>query len=179
MKKIISILLLLLAHYLFAQKEMTTKTGIVNFEASVPLYEEVVATNKNASCVLNLKSGVLSSEVKMKGFEFKLSLMREHFNTKYLETDDYPTAHFKGTIVGFNWNNIDVNPKEYKLKGEMKIHGKTKKINTIVTLRKLENKLEIISDFSLNVKDFDIEIPKILSLKVADKVNVNTHFLLQ
>ncbi len=39
--------------------------------------------------------------------------------------------------------------------------------------------LEIISHFSLNVKDFDIEIPKILILKVAEKVNVTIHFLIQ
>lgn len=179
MKKLTLLTLLFIVHSSLAQKEIHTDTGVVNFEASVPLYEEVVATNKTVSCVLNLKSGTLSSEVQMKDFEFKLSLMREHFNTKYLETDDYPTAHFKGTIEGFIWNTMDTIPHEFTLKGEMKIHGKIKKINTIVILRKLENKLEIISDFSLNIKDFNIQIPTILSLKVAEKANVSCRFLLQ
>ena len=129
--------------------------------------------------MLNLKSGALSSEVQMKDFEFKLSLMKEHFNKKYLETDHFTNAYFKGTIEGFNWNIIDTNPKEFKLNGELKLHGKSKKINTIILLKKIENKLEVVSNFRINVTDFNIEIPEILSMKVAETVNVNSRFLLQ
>jgi len=179
MKKIILTILIFLVNISFAQKEMTTTIGIVKFEASVPLYEDVAATNKNVSCDLNLKTGALSSEVQMKDFEFKLSLMKEHFNNKYLETDRYPNATFKGTIEGFNWNSIDVNPKEFYLKGVLKIHGKSKKISTIVLLKKTENKLELVTDFKINVKDFNIKIPELLSMKVAETVKIESRFLLQ
>ncbi|HRA74314.1 MAG TPA: YceI family protein, partial [Flavobacterium sp.] len=97
MKKIILIILIFIAHCSLAQKEMTTATGTISFEASVPLYEDVAATNKTVSCVLNIKNGALLSEVQMKDFRFKLSLMEEHFNKKYLETDHFPQATFKGT----------------------------------------------------------------------------------
>ena len=179
MKKIISILLLLIANNFFAQNEMTTSSGIILFEASVPLYEEVTATNKTVSSILNIRTGVLTSVVQMKEFRFKLSLMEEHFNEKYLETDSYPNAYFKGTIEGFNLNITDSNSKEFKLKGELKIHGKTKKINTIVTLRKSENKLEIVSNFNVNIKDFNIKIPEILSMKIAETVTIRTVFWVQ
>lgn len=179
MKKIISILLFVLAHNSFGQKEMTTAIGVIRFEASVPLYEEVTATNKTVSCVLTTKNGAVIIVVPMKEFRFKLSLMEEHFNQNYLESDRYPTAYFKGTIVGFNLNTIDSTPKEFKLKGELKIHGKTKKINTIVVLQQRDTKLEIVSDFSINVKDFNIEIPEILSMKIAETAIISSRFLLQ
>jgi hypothetical protein len=179
MKKIILITLVFIVNISFAQKEMATAAGIINFEASVPLYEEVTATNKTVSCTLNLKNGVLSSIAPMKNFEFKLSLMKEHFNKKYLETDTHPNAYFKGTIEGFNWNIIDTNPKEFKLKGVLKLHGKSKKIYTIVLLKKIDNKLEIVSNFTVNTKDFNIKIPEILSMKVAETVHIESRFLLQ
>ena len=100
MKKIIFILISIITHNLFAQKEMNSKTGIIHFEASVPLFEEVAATNKKGFCLLNTKSGQVTSVIFMKEFRFKLSLMEEHFNEKYLETNDYPQAVFKGTIEG-------------------------------------------------------------------------------
>ena len=179
MKKIISILLFVLAHNSFGQKEMTTTAGVISFEASVPFYEEVTATNKTVSCILTPKNGAVNIIVPMKEFRFKLSLMEEHFNEKYLESEHYPYAYFKGTIVGFNLNTIDPTPKEFKLKGELKIHGKTKKINTLVVLKQIDTKLEIVSDFTINVKDFNIEIPEILSMKVSETVTIDSRFLLQ
>jgi len=179
MKKNIIILLFFIFYSSFAQKEMRTTTGIINFEASVPFYEEIAATNKTVSCVLTLKNGNLTSTVQMKDFRFKLSLMEEHFNKKYLETDDYPQATFKGTIEGFNINIIDNSSKEFKLKGELKIHGKSKKINTVVFLKKEGNGLELVSDFKVNTKDYNIKIPEILSMKVAETVTIKYYFLLK
>ncbi len=179
MKKSIVILLFLLAHPFFAQKEMVTTAGTIRFEASVPFCEEVTATNKTVSCILVTKTGALTIVVPMQEFRFKLSLMEDHFNEKYLESDHYPNAYFKGSIVGFNLNIIDSTPKEFKLNGELKIHGITKKINTTALLKKINNKLEVHSDFNINIKDFNIEMPEILSVKVAKTVQVVSNFVLQ
>jgi hypothetical protein len=81
MNKIV-LFLFFITHTIFAQTEMTTTTGVINFEASVPFYEEVTATNKTVFCSLDLKKGSITTEVKMKEFRFKLSLMEEHFNKK-------------------------------------------------------------------------------------------------
>jgi len=158
---------------------MNTATGIINFEASVPFYEEVAATNKTVSAILNLKTGQLNCVVQMKDFRFKLSLMEEHFNDKYLETAKYEFATFKGTIEGFNINIIDNSSKEFKLHGELKIHGKSKKTNTIVYLKKEGTALGIVSDFKVNTKDFNIQIPEILKMKVAETVTVKYYFLVK
>jgi hypothetical protein len=179
MKKIILVILFFIINNINAQKEIMTTRGHINFEASVPLFEEVNATNETTQCVLNTKNGEIKSIVRMKDFRFKLSLMENHFNEKYLESNRYPKAILKGKIQGFNWNNIGTTAKEFKMKGKLEMHGISKEITTTVYLRKIEDGLEIISDFSLNIHDFNIEIPQMLSMKVAEKVNIKTLFLVQ
>jgi polyisoprenoid-binding protein YceI len=179
MKKIILLSLLLIHNLIVAQEDMTTNTGSINFEASVPLFEEVKATNNKASCILNTKTGEIACIVLIKDFRFKISLMEKHFNENYMESADYPKASFKGIIEGFNWHIIGTSPKEFKLKGTLKMHGKSKKISTVALLRKSNDGIEIISDFNLNSKDFNIKIPEMLSMKVAETVNVKTIFFVK
>jgi hypothetical protein len=179
MKKIILTLLLFLSNIILAQEKMITDAGIVNFEASVPLFEEVNASNKIGHCVLNSKNGEISILLLIKDFHFKIDLMEKHFNNYYLESDRYPKSTFKGRIVGFNLNIIGSSPKEFKLKGELQLHGKIKEINTIAWVRKVDEGLEITSNFDVKSKDFDIEIPVALSVKVAETVNIKSYFLLK
>jgi polyisoprenoid-binding protein YceI len=173
------LLLFFITYNFFAQSEMTTTSGVINFEASVPLYEEITATNKNVYCVLDVKKGTITTEVKMKEFRFKLSLMEDHFNKKYLETDRFPTSSFKGIIEGFNINSIGSIPKEFSITGHIKIHGRTKKITTKAFLKKVRNGLEIVSNFKVETKDFHVQIPEILSVKVAETVDVQFNFFVQ
>ena len=178
MKKIILLLLLLNANVISAQEELTTSTGVIHFEASVPLFEEVKATNNEATCVINTKTGAIASIVLIKDFHFKISMMEKHFNENYMESHSYPKAVFKGNIEGFNLNIIGTSPIEFKLKGILKLHGKSTKINTIAILRKVDGKLEFISEFNVASKDFNVKIPEMLSMKVAETVNIKTLFLL-
>jgi polyisoprenoid-binding protein YceI len=179
MKKIILIIILIISKTTFAQKEITTTNGMIHFEASVPLFEEVEATNETVSCVLNIKTGAITSIVLMKDFHFKLSLMEEHFNNKYLETDKYQKASFKGRIQGFNLFIIGTKPKEFKMNGKLQIHGKSKTVNTIVFLKKVENGLELNSNLDIKTSDYNIKIPEILSMKVAENVTITTQLLLK
>lgn len=177
MKKATLLLLLFFANAALAQEKMIADKGIINFEASVPLFEEVKAENKNAACTLNMETGEISSTIFIKDFHFKIALMEKHFNENYMQSDEYPQASFKGIIEGFNWYIIGTDLKEFNLKGILKIHGKQKKINIVVLLKKSDNGLEMVSDFNVDTKDFNIKIPKILSMKVAETVNIKTLFL--
>lgn len=176
---LILVILMLFGNKSFAQDKKITRTGQIIFEASVPSFEKVKAKNKIVTCILNIKTGEIASLALMKGFRFKIALMEEHFNEYYVESDNYPKATFKGIIEGFNWNIIGTSPKEFKMNGRLELHGKSKKINTTVFLRKVDDGLEIISDFNVNPEDFNIEIPKIISHKVAKVVNIKTIFLVK
>jgi len=179
MKKIMLLLLLLIQNPIVAQEEKTSNTGIIHFQASVPLFEEVKATTNKASCFLNPKTGAVSSVVLIQDFRFKIPMMEKHFNENYMDSGHHPKASFKGIIEGFNWHIIGTSPKEFKVNGILKIHGKSKKISIIAFLRKVDGGLEIISNFDVNSRDFNIEIPEMLSMKVAETVNVKTNFLVK
>lgn len=171
--------LLILANAGFAQDKMLTKTGKITFEATVPAFEEVKAKNEGVTCVLNTKTGDIASLALIKGFKFKLALMEEHFNENYLNSDAYPKSTFKGKIENFDINSVTATAKEYTLKGKLELHGKTNDLITKAKIRKTENGLEIISNFTVNASDYDIEIPSVVKKKVSNKVNVKTEFLLK
>jgi hypothetical protein len=179
MKKITLLSLLFISNFCFAQDEMITHSGIVNFEASVPLFEEVKATNETSSCTLNTNTGAITNVVIIKDFCFKIPIMEEHFNENYLESDRHPKAIFKGKIQGFNLNIIGTDSKEFVMKGKLEIHGKSKEISIPVFIKKVGDGLEIRSNFKVSINDFNIKIPRVLILKIAENVTVKTNYLVQ
>lgn len=178
MKQVFCFLVLCVATLSFAQERYLTKTGSVQFEASVPAFEEVKAKNSNTTAILNTNNGEFAALVLVKGFRFKNALMEEHFNENYAESDTYPKATFKGTILEFDLNSLDKNQKEFIYSGDLTFHGKTKtlKDKTITIAKNSKNSIIISGDFKVDVSDFDIEIPKIVSNKLSREVAVVFEF---
>jgi YceI-like domain len=176
MKKLVQLSLLLLVTITSAQDKMLTKTGKITFEATVPAFEEVKATNDGVTCVLNAKTGEIASLALIKGFRFKLALMEEHFNENYMNSDSYPKAIFKGKIQNFDAAALTASPKEYTIKGKLELHGKTNEISTIAKISKTDAGIQIGSSFNINASDYDIAIPSVVKSKVSNKVSVRTEF---
>jgi hypothetical protein len=162
-----------------AQNKKTTKKGSIIFEASIPMYEEIKAIHDNVSCVLNIKTGEINTLALVKEFHFKIPLMEEHFNSSFIESNRYPKAIFKGIIENFDISKISSSPKEFRIKGKLKMHGKTKTISAPAILRKIDNDIEIVSLFNIIVSDFNIKIPDILNQKISKTVNLKTVFLVK
>lgn len=163
---------------LFSQEKLSTRTGIVIFEASVPSFEEVKAKSNAAYCHLNTSNGELIAIIFIKSFHFKLALMEEHFNENYMESDKYPKTTLKGKIKNFETKMLTENFQTFLLKAKLDIHGVTKTMEIPLNIRKIENKIDIQSDFILNLSDFKIKVPlKILS-KINNEANVNVDFTL-
>ncbi|MEL1241638.1 YceI family protein [Flavobacterium flavipallidum] len=180
MKKILLLFLFFFSVPIVAQDKKMTTTGNITFEASVPFYEAVEAKNNKVYCLLNLKNGNISFIVFIKLFHFERSLMEDHFNANYMESKKYPKATFKGQIEKFAIAKINTTPTDYFIKGRITIHGVTKNIKVLAKLSKtVENKIIIQSDFSLNTEDYKIDIPFIVSNKIAKKVNVQLTAALQ
>jgi YceI-like domain len=179
MKRTLIILALIAYLNNYAQTKMITKTGVITFEASVPSFEEVKAKNEAVTCILNPATGEIASLVLMKGFRFKIALMEEHFNESYIESDTYPKATFKGKIENFDVTKINSTAKEFIIKGKLEMHGKSKDISVKANIKKLTDGIEIVSDFTVNSDDFNIEIPSVVSKKVSKKVNVKLDLTLK
>lgn len=161
----------------FAQK-LITKTGSIKFQASVPSYEEVAAENKSVSAVLEQSTGDFAALVLIKGFRFKVALMEEHFNENYMESEKFSKATLKGKIEDFDISQIANTAKNFTLKGDLTIHGKTKQISVIVKISKASKGINAVGSFEVKPEDFDIEVPGLVRKKIADKIKINYNFLL-
>ncbi len=100
MKKAITyIFIVLISSTLIAQSKYYTKSGSIDFEASVPSFEEVKAKNNTVTSILNTETGEIAALALVKGFRFKVALMEEHFNENYAETHKFPKATFRNLCV--------------------------------------------------------------------------------
>jgi len=155
-----------------AQQRVATKTGTISFEASTANFEPVAAINTSTSAILK-EDGTLAILGLIKGFRFKKSLMEEHFNEKFMESDEFPKAKFKGKIKGFNLSDVSDEAKEYIVNGTLTIHGVDKLVETKVIILKEINVINLKTKFSVAIADFNIAIKSKIAKKIAKIVNIN------
>ena len=168
------IITIFFASHSYAQKYYT-KTGKIDFEASVEVFEPVIASHDNVTSVLDTSNGQVAILALVKGFRFRNALMEEHFNENYIESDTYPNASFKGTIVDFSIENLE-NKSSYELYGILTLHGESKKIKTTIILNKVDDVIVLSTDFSVDPNDFDIGIPGVVSNKIAETTHITSNF---
>jgi hypothetical protein len=102
MKKILTTLLLsmLLASFAVAQK-LNSHSSKVSFFSKAAV-EDIKAENVKSTSIFNVTTGDAAFIIPIVDFEFDKSLMKQHFNEKYLESEKYPKSTFAGKLVGFN-----------------------------------------------------------------------------
>jgi hypothetical protein len=168
--------ILLASCTLLGQTNYYTKTGIINFTATVPSFEEVKAKCNTVSSVLEAETGEIAVLLLVKGFRFKVALMEEHFNENYVDSDNFPKATLTGIIKNFSLDILNADPSLFELIGRLTFHGKTVEIKPEVSISMKENKIHLTSFFILKPEDFDIKIPKLIRKKVAETVEVAINF---
>ena len=175
MKKIsllvVAVLLLQYAN-VSAQGKFFTREGKVHFFSKAPM-EEIDGVNKKATSIIDTQTGQIEFSILMKAFEFEKALMMEHFNENYVESDKFPKSVFKGVISNnseVKWTTDGTYP--VKVAGKMTLHGVTKDMNADGTITIKGGKPTATSTFNLLIKDYNIEIPKVVKDKVAESVKV-------
>lgn len=178
--KHVAFILYLVSFSLFSQTKYLTKTGLVNFEASVPAFEEVKASNNAVTAIVDIENGNFAALVLVKGFRFKNALMEEHFNENYADSDQYPKATFKGKISNFDINNLSAVETAHSFKGSLNFHGKIKEIDTgSMQISKSDGHIIVKGNIKVRAADFDIKIPSVVKNKIADDIDVIFDFKLK
>ncbi len=170
MKKLFFLFSFLCSQYIQAQTIFIEKSGTVTFYSEAPL-ENIEAVHSGVNAILNTQTNELAFIVTIRGFKFAKELMQEHFNEKYLESDKYPKATYKCTILdSVNWGI----PGNYEVssKGILNIHGVDKEITEKGTFTLTGNKINLKSEFKIAIADYNISIPKLLFQNIADTVLV-------
>lgn len=180
MKKIILIAVVLIGSIAAqAQNKYFTRDGKVSFYSDASL-EKIEANNSKATSVLDASTGQIEFSVLMKAFEFEKALMQEHFNENYVESNKFPKSVFKGKIENIADVNFDKDGSyPVKVKGQLTLHGVTKDVATNGTIEVKNGKITANSVFNILIEDYDIEIPKLVSEKVAKDVKITVNVSLE
>ncbi|MCR9251026.1 MAG: YceI family protein [bacterium] len=171
MKLFFSGVLMLLAVQLNAQKFVSNES-FIKFYSEAPL-EDIEATNETAKSVIDMSNGELVFSVAIKDFEFEKSLMQEHFNENYLESEKYPKSTFKAKIQ--NWSGAK-GESTVKAVGQFEIHGVTKDVEIEGKINYSDDKVVIDAVFPVKLQDYKIKIPKAVFYNIAEEVEVTIKF---
>jgi polyisoprenoid-binding protein YceI len=160
-----------------AQSVYKTNLGTITFFSSAPL-EDIKATNKKVKADLNSESGEILIKLRIEDFQFRKSLMQEHFNETYMESHIYAESQFKGKIIGFNKSLLKVTPTTFIVEGDLTMHGVTKKIKTNATIQIDKEKLVCETIFQVKIVDYNIKVPSLLIKNIAEVVEITANLSL-
>ncbi|WP_422362234.1 YceI family protein [Reichenbachiella sp.] len=155
----------------FAQKYVSDQSRVY-FYSSAPV-EDIEAVNKQSKSAMDLSNGGFAFSIPSNQFQFKKSLMQEHFNENYMESEKYPKATFTGKVK--DWESFE-GERQVVASGDLTIHGVTKNVDIPAQLTILQNELIVDSVFPVALAEYKIKIPKALFYNIADTVEVTVHF---
>jgi len=172
MKNFFTFLFLIAGITTFSQKFISTRSN-TSFYSEAPI-EDIEAKNTKAKSILDLSNGEIVFSIPISSFVFDKSLMQEHFNEKYMESDKYPKATFKAKISGFDVNKEGI--QKVKAKGELTIHGVGKEVDQIGEMTYSNGMISLNHSFKVALKDYKIKTPKLLWENIAEVVDVKIQF---
>ena len=153
----LTIILLFISPWTNAQKYISEKSFVRIF-SSAPL-EDIEATNSKGRSVFDAENGEFVFSIPITAFQFKKSLMQEHFNEKYMESDKYPKGIFTGKVTNYAPGESNDNAVAT---GTLEIHGVRKEIKLQGSLQLSPDRVVITSKFIVRLEDYKIKIPRLL-----------------
>lgn len=147
-----------------------SKNARISLYSKAPL-EDIEAVSGKGVSVLNTTTGAVAFTVPIKSFQFDKSLMQEHFNENYMESDKFPNASFKGKIQ----EKFDVSKEgTYPVRaiGVLEVHGVKQSRTISGTIIVNKNTVRLTSEFTVQCKDHKIEIPRLVFQKIAESIQV-------
>lgn len=172
MRLILPFLLIFLSWPIFAQKFKSEQSTVTFFSDAA--IEDIAATNEKSASIFDSTSGEIVFLITIADFQFEKSLMQEHFNEKYMESDKFPKATFKGKVSGFNKEVSGV--QQVGAQGVLTVHGQSKEISVNGTIEYNGDKILLNSKFMVELADFKIKIPQLLWQNIAERVEVTVDF---
>jgi hypothetical protein len=147
-----------------AQGKYMTKTGLISF-FSASIMEDIEARNNKVAAVLDLATGQLAFAVPIREFQFKRTLMQEHFNENYMESEKYPKATFTGQVINAAQvvKLLPTGAQNVEVEGQMTMHGVS------------HGQLIVFAYFNIAPADYAIDIPLLVREHIAKSVSVRVN----
>lgn len=148
----------------------TCKTAKINLYSSAPI-EDIEANATTGVSVYNAGTGELEFSVPIRAFHFPKSLMEEHFNENYIESDKYPKATFKGKIQEKPDLSKD-GTYPVTAVGDFQVHGVTQSRTITGNLKVSNGVVTMTSEFMVKCVDHHIDIPQIVFHHIAESIRI-------
>jgi polyisoprenoid-binding protein YceI len=159
------------------QQVFNISKGSIAILSDAPL-ELIKAASTELKGKLDAAKKLFAFTIKISSFKgFNSPLQKEHFNENYLESGKYPDAFFKGKII----EEVDFGKDgtyTVRAKGKLNIHGveQDRIIKSSMTIK--NGQITIKSNFTVQLADHNIPIPKVVHEKLASEINVEVNAVL-
>lgn len=150
----------LISNSVTAQKLVSSKTHFKFFSSTAA--EDIEANNYKSVGTIETSTGEIVFSVPMQSFEFKKSLMQQHFNSKkYLDTKTNPKAKLVGKISNLSQVDFSKDGTYYAdVNGELTINGVTNAIKEKATIKISGGEVALESLFDITLVDYEIAFEK-------------------
>jgi hypothetical protein len=146
--------------------------GVVKLKGESP-QETITAESSSLIGKLDVASKKFNFKQPLVTFSFKKGeLQTKHAQEDYWEVEKYPNATFTGEII----NDTDLSKDgtyNVTVIGKFSLHGVDKELKIPAVIAIVGNTATITSQFSVFLSDFNIKIPRLMSLKVAPEFSVD------
>ncbi|MFS4482315.1 YceI family protein [Hyunsoonleella sp. 2307UL5-6] len=172
MNRIIVLFLFFCIKSFSQNQEYIEREGDVTF-FSYTSVENINAKNTKTLSIFNPQSGNIAVRILMRAFVFEKTLMHEHFNESYIESDLYPEATFEGLIDDFD---TALTTQTKIIKGTFKLRGIEKPLEFKANISKTNIGYNIEGDLEVLIDDYDIKVPALLSPNISKKIKIAFNF---
>ena len=156
----------------------------VRFTSQAPIEEVVGITDRIDGYVLlngpRLEAGSATEgtqlylEVDLASLDTGLGLRNRHMRDNYLEVRDFPYAFFDATIERVEATAAGL--FRVTARGVLTIHGVEREVGVPCDVSARQDGYRARCTFNLLLSDFDIKIPKLMFLKLANEVRLELNF---
>jgi polyisoprenoid-binding protein YceI len=124
-----------------------------------------------------LEASELYFEVQLNGLDTGIGLRNRHMRENYLETDKFPYAYFKGNLASVRGDSVG--SFQVVAEGVFGVHGSEKPKTIAVVVTPAIGGFSVHSELEVKLSDYDIEIPKLMFLKINELIKLEVSFELR
>lgn len=165
-----------------------SRDNLVRFISDAPLEDFDGVTDKIDGYVLwdgpgfppdsnALKSSELYFEVELNGLDTGIGLRNRHMRENYLETDKFPYTHFTARLT--DSDRVSDSSFAVTADGSFYIHGHSRPLVLTVDIFPDDTSIRVSCRFEVNLKDYDIDVPSLMFLKIDEIIKVELDFYLK
>jgi polyisoprenoid-binding protein YceI len=115
-------------------------------------------------------------EVDLASLDTGIGLRNRHMRDNYLEVAEYPYASYSGVIV--RSDPIAEGGHRVTSRGSFTVHGVSRDMEIPCDVTSAGDIYRVACTFQVLLSDHDIDIPRIMFLKLADEIRVDLDFVM-